>query len=523
MPEAGEPGTEEGPGETDPSSPTMDPPGTPRPGASGDRHARRRDEEQLPTGDEVRNHFLQVCFSDPFYLPRLMGYDKLTEKNLEWLLWALDTQRGMLLAPPQHFKSTTISVVLPLLLLLLNPDECGFIGGKTLEKASDFIRAIRSAIRTIPALGDVLRDPNAQDSDQGLIVRRSVLRHDPSLKPIAPGADMSKSHADWAILDDLVGTEDGRSQAARDATIKWFLQSFLRSMNKGAKIILVGQRWHEADLYGYVEENAKSMGFECLVEPAIRDGRPLAPEIFTADELEAERAALTSPLFELQWNQNAAPMSGKFFEWSWFKKYRVLPGGPEDWEDYQGIDLAISKAETAHYTVIATFGKHKPTGDVYLKHIRRGRLGYAEQLRAAEDEAATWKPIMRGVEEVYYQKAFTEIASRSKWPIRGMKAGTDKVSHARRFQGLAQTGKVWVPDPEQCEWSREYLKEVCAFPVSGGKGYDDQVDASSYAIDLIMGTGSRSAGVTVNPQSGIQRGSMSGLGRRFGSWKPRGP
>lgn len=405
--------------------------------------------------------------------------------NIDWLAWAINARRGMFLGPPQHYKSTTLSVVLPLLLLLIDPEQCGFIGSKTLTKAADFARPIRKAVREIPALRGILHDPTAQDSDEGFTVRRFGRRHDPSIKPVAPGASLVKSHADWAILDDLVDQEDQRSKVTREATIQWFVQSFLRAMTKGAKIIVVGQRWHEEDLYGHIERKAKDLGFDIFIAEALKNGRALDPKIRTVSDLETIRLGMGVPLFELQWNQNGSAVEGDFFQWRQFQIYRDLPP-TEELDIYQGIDLAISQREKAHYTVIATVGYHRRTGDSYLLHVRRGRWQFGRQLKIAEEEAGSWRPIMRLAESQAYQRAFVETLSKSKYPILGSTAKTDKVSHARRWQAKVETGKFWVPDPERVDWAREFLKECCAFPPSPGNGYDDQVDAVSYAEDLIF-------------------------------------
>lgn len=472
-----------------------------------------------PAGvDELRAEFLRAVFEDPLFLPqKVLGYEKLTDRNLEWLAWALRTHRGLFLGPPQHFKSTTLSVTLPVLLLLLDPNQCGFIGSKTLGKAESFLRAIRLGIKQSPPLADILHDQSAQDSDEGFTVRRAAVRHDPSIRPVAPGASLVQSHAEWAILDDLVDEDDFKSPGVRESTVQWFLRSFLRAMTKGAKIIIVGQRWHEDDLYGYIEKHSRSLGFDVMVAPALRDGRALDPAILDVKDLEAIRAALTTPLFELQWNQNASAVAGDFFRWDQFKKYEHPP--PVDELDiYQGIDLAISQSQAAHYTVIATVGSHRKTGDDFLLHVSRGKWGFATQLAKAEAEAEAWKPINRRCENQAYQQAFVETTTKSRWPIRGSTAKMDKVAHARRWQAKVEAGKFWVPNPEEVPWSREFLKECCAFPPRPRMGFDDQVDAVSYAEDEIAAaarTGGQAA--TVNPASALdsifgERPEWGGLG-----------
>jgi len=469
--------------------------------------------------DQLLLEFRAQVLSDPLFLPhKVLGYGKLTDLNIDWLSWALNTRRGLFLGPPQHFKSTTLSVVLPLLMLLIDPECCGFIGSKTLPKAEDFARAIRNSIREIPALRAILHDPHAQDSNEGFTVRRHSRRHDPSIKTVAPGASLVKSHADWAILDDLVDQEDQRSQAAREATIQWFLQSFLRAMTKGAKIIIVGQRWHEDDLYGVVERRARDLGFEVYIAQALRKGKALDPSILNVEELTAKRIELGTPLFELQWNQNSSALEGDFFKWNQFQIYHEPP--PRDEFDvYQGIDLAISEREKAHYTVIATMGHHRKSGHDYLLHIRRGRWQFGKQLEVAEAEAQEWQPIKRRAEAQAYQKAFVETARSSVHPIEGSTAKTDKVSHARPWQARVEAGKFWVPDPERVDWAREFLKECCAFQVKPGKGYDDQVDAVSYAEDLIREAMRPSEAETVNP-GGAGRGAIDRIrGGQMAAWR----
>ena len=78
-------------------------------------------------------------------------------------------------------------------------------------------------------------------------------------------------------------------------------------------------------------------------------------------------------------------------------------------------------------------------------------------------------------------------------PVRAYNPGrADKVQRINIVAPLIAKGKVYIPedakkDGEYAEWAKRFLRQVCAFPESGG--HDDYVDSLSQALRVLRDSG----------------------------------
>lgn len=78
-------------------------------------------------------------------------------------------------------------------------------------------------------------------------------------------------------------------------------------------------------------------------------------------------------------------------------------------------------------------------------------------------------------------------------PVRAYNPGrADKVQRVNIVAPLIAKGKVYIPEDakkegEYSEWSKRFLRQVCAFPESGG--HDDYVDSLSQALRVLRDSG----------------------------------
>jgi predicted phage terminase large subunit-like protein len=153
---------------------------------------------------------------------------------------------------------------------------------------------------------------------------------------------------------------------------------------------------------------------------------------------------------------------------------------------YIGVDLAISKDETADYSVFVVAGVDE-NKILHVKNVIRERLDGREivdMLFALHD---TYKPELIGIEEMQVSKAIgpflrEEMMKRAVYPnIFALKhGGKDKISRARSVQARIRAHTIKF-DKSQ-DWYPIFEDELCKFP-RGTK--DDQVDAFAY-IGLML-------------------------------------
>jgi predicted phage terminase large subunit-like protein len=148
---------------------------------------------------------------------------------------------------------------------------------------------------------------------------------------------------------------------------------------------------------------------------------------------------------------------------------------PRDLKIGMGVDLAISKSDTADYTAIAVVGYDKDSARRYVLDMWRGKVGFHEVVQGVQSLAAKWNPSRINIEAVQYQVAVVqELLRKTSLPVKAVKPDRDKVT---RFHALlARYEQLLVTHVRGLEPSFE--QELLSFPEGN---HDDMVDALVYA------------------------------------------
>jgi len=183
----------------------------------------------------------------------------------------------MLQVGPGSSKSTLLSIIYPAWVIGHDPTmtTLGISGAQDL--AAGFMNAVGRMIDQNPAYRAAF--PNVKpDKDRGWSNERGLfVTGRPSAIPDASfyacgmsSKALTGKHAKQIILDDLHDADNSASEAqCQVVSEKWVSQLRGRADVQGARFILAGRRWHEADLYGRLQFNGE---FVCMTLPAERPG-----------------------------------------------------------------------------------------------------------------------------------------------------------------------------------------------------------------------------------------------------------
>lgn len=140
-----------------------------------------------------------------------------------------------------------------------------------------------------------------------------------------------------------------------------------------------------------------------------------------------------------------------------------------------GVDLAISKSETADFTAIAIVGYDPESGRRYVLDVWRGKVGFHDVVATIRQYAEKWKPQRINIEAVQYQVAVVQdLLRKTSLPVKAIKPDRDKVT---RFHGLlARYEQLLVTHVTNLD--PEFERELLSFPIGA---HDDIVDALVYA------------------------------------------
>ena len=188
--------------------------------------------------------------------------------------------------------------------------------------------------------------------------------------------------------------------------------------------------------------------------------------------IENFKAEMPSLMFRQEILAEFVDQQGAKVKREWIKHVDSLP---DDMVYSLGVDLAISKKETADYTSLVVSG-HDKDGNLYVVDVQRGRWTFYEQQNEIIRMAERWNVDTVNVEQVQYQAAMVqELRRKTRLTVRGIKVSKDKVTRFAMVEGKYEHGLVF-----HVKGLYEFENELLSFP---NADHDDMVDALVYSID----------------------------------------
>lgn len=420
-----------------------------------------------------------------------------------------DINRLMVFLPPQHGKSSLISLYFPAWYIGRHPDKYIVLASYEATFAASWGGRARDIIRDYGLeLFGVSLDVHRQasdwwwTSDGGYMLSAGV------------GGPITGKTASVAIIDDPIkNAEEANSAIDRQHKWEWLQSTLYTRLEQDASIILIMTRWHEDDLAGRLLSQMDKGGesWTVISLPAIaedddplgrRQGDPLWPEKKDKNFLEAQQRAMGPYYWQAQYQQHPTPIGGGLFKRDWFRyiivedQSYVIEGKLipiKECRRFVIVDLAFSERKSADYTVLASWAV-TPDDDLLLLDIIRVRLedelmAVAEGtdindtglLRVLWDLWRSFKPGWIGIEKTSIKLSLIEYAKKKGLPIRDLMPDKDKVSRAQSAIAKMSAGGIYFL--RGASWLKEYEDELLSFPYGA---HDDQVDVTSYAAAEVL-------------------------------------
>lgn len=322
------------------------------------------------------------------------------------------------------------------------------------------------------------------------------------------------ARADYRIVDDPLSAGDARSTAKRENCRTWYKTEFDSRKNdeqategvKQSATIAIGQRLHDEDLFEVFESLG---GWDWIVLPSEYDPDTaelntvfddprtekdalLFPARFDAEVLDRARRTMGELHYAAQHDQQPQSDGGTVFKEEHWKFWRYT--GAEKtgaWEPSRfvlrpnnfdvimiSVDCAFKDTASSSFVVIQVWGGIGP--DSYLLDQMRKQMGFTDTVRALQTVYAMWPDVhVVLVEDKANGPAVIETLDAQVPGVEPVnpQGGKEVRAHAVTYQ--ISSGHVYLPNPENCEWMAEFLKEHRKFPMYRT---DDQVDALTQAL-----------------------------------------
>ena len=413
------------------------------------------------------------------------------------------TPRLIVTAPPRSGKSEILSRRLPAYLLGKYPDFQIINTSYSADLASKMNLDVQKIIDDqlfknvfpeiiLPKRGSGLK----RDSETF-----EVIGGKGGLRSAGVGGGITGMGAHLFLIDDPVkDAKEASSPTIQQNIVEWFnTTAYTRLMPKNGLIIIM-TRWHLNDLVGYLldQQNTadfKGKKFELINFPAIAEedeyitldgshelfrkkGEALHPERYSLENVLETRALIGDYAFNALYQQHPVPSGGNIYRQEWFKFYNNMNTPMFD-RLAVSWDMSFKGNETSDYVVGQVWGKKDSS--YYLIDEIRFQGGFVKAKEAVLEVHKKYpKAIATLIEDKANGSAIIEVLKQDVSGIIPITPNESKMARAEAVSPLFEAGNVYIPSPNECSWSREYMTELTNFPFAKN---DDRVDATSQMLN----------------------------------------
>jgi len=409
-----------------------------------------------------------------------------------------EIDRLMIFMPPRHGKSSMVTAAIATWLWYEPSLEMG-MATFSQNLSSDLSLLVRGGYRALDGNIGVIDTVNRWKTAEG-----------GGLWAVGVGGTAQGRGGDCLVLDDAQKQDDVHSDLKRERAWDWYRGVFRNRLHPGGKMILIGTRFHEDDIFGRILEIERESDsperwtvllIDMEYEPeTLRELREEIPSVevvgldereegerltmYSDDEISRTKSSSGSWVWSSVYQQRPTPHGGLMLKTEWFQYLPGLPGRIT--RRVRAWDLAGSTKGTADRTagvLLAEFLNDYGGTQWIVLDIQAGRWSPKERreriMAAANEDGAEI------VIEQEYGRAGEDITGQLIADCAPHVATAIKPTGAKpvRAQGIsAQAEAKNIFLLSGAPWVTKFLDEVKLFPVGT---HDDRVDALAHAFNWI--------------------------------------
>lgn len=398
--------------------------------------------------------------------------------------------------PPRMAKSTFCTQLFPAYFMARDPARFTMSCSYNAALAVDFGREVR-AIAEDPKTQQVFPDFSLLNESRA--VDAWVTSERGKYFAVGIGGTTSGRPANLLILDDPIKSRsEAESITQRNRTWNYYASALTMRLEpdhlgRPPKTIIVLTRWHPDDVAGrlmetddWAEGRWKHINYEGIITDAEGNETSLWPERFPLETLQRRRR-LSPREFASLYQQQPYIEGGNIIRSDW---WQYLPADliPERFASLiVACDTAFKSSELSDFSVAVTAGIDF-AGDIHIIDVVKGRYEFPALKQRLIQLNARLRP--RGLRAIYVedkasgQSIIQELKRVSGLSVIPYKVVHDKVARVNAILPIIEGGRVFLP--QEAPWLDEFMDEMVAFPAGT---HDDQVDATTMAIDILSRTG----------------------------------
>ena len=416
----------------------------------------------------------------------------------------------LFLVPRDHLKSSIITKGGSMMRMLKNPNIRILIANNTWDNARRFLSSIQAHLINGTILSQYFGrfDGGQWNQDTITIAQRTMILDAPTISTTGLDKEQTSQHYDLIIADDLVARENSSTKEQRNK-VKEYVNSLFALLEPEGELWVVGTRWSEDDAYGdMIEEGIWDVFHRGCYEDEEKT-KPIFPQKFTVEKLQALRKKMGPVLFSCWYENNPISQESADFKKEWIKYYD--PGTAHPTSLYLTIDPAHSLSRDADYSAFIVAGMY-PNRKIRVVDYVRKRVVPSDLVDIVFELVKKWRLHRVGIETFAFQKTlkyeiqrkqretgiFFSIDELGKNRTGRGELTLSKEARIRRLQPYYEQGLVEIRGD-----MHDLVDELLAFP--RGKR-DDLIDALAYQLDFLI----PSSGAQLQKESGYTQNVETG-------------
>jgi predicted phage terminase large subunit-like protein len=484
------------------------------PQAQGPRMTPKEKAEMIRVVQEGLTRNLKILCTQVFSTPHwsrvhdeLEAFLKTTGKRIH-----IELPRG-------HLKSHIVTQAWTIQEILRNPDIRVLIVNAVEGNSAKMMRWIRANLSEGTPLSKLYGrfETETWSQDELLIRQRRKQLVAPTVMAAGIQKTLTSQHFDLIIADDIVVPDNVQTKEQREKIYDFYLSLF-DLLEPDGRIVVIGTRYHQDDLYARIlEENNEHHNWSCFIRSCYNpDGTILFPEKFTQAQLDDIKKK-SFYHFSTQYLNNPIDPENADFKTEWIKYYDPTTKHPMNL--YLCVDPASSLGRDADYSAGTVSGKLSD-GMIRVVDFFKKRLVPSELVDEIFEMVRKWRSqghyVRVGVEAFTLKTLKQDLQNKMKaekfWfqvdeikKMRGPNGERREVKEARirGMQPLFEQGLIEIRKD-----MTDFVDELLTFP--RGK-HDDLIDSLSLAMDKLL------PGTETVPVKQIRAGTMNDLIRRMES------
>lgn len=433
----------------------------------------------------------QVSRQDPNVFCRYVLKDERTGKPIQqapmhkqWHALMNEHARLVMWSHVEGGKTTQIAIGRTLYELGRDPNLRVAVVSNTNELARKMVRLIGQYIEKSAELHDVFpelvptTDPTLPWKASQLTVNRVGLGgKDPSVQACGVHGNIIGSRVDLLILDDILDHENTHTPGPRADVLRWVKSSLFSRLTADARVWIVGNAWHPEDAMHLLEKEERFVSKRFPVVSTT--GELTWPERWPQERIELARKDLGPLEYARQLLCQARDDASARFKREWIEVAEELGKGlaycetiddlfdemqltEEEREEhakalesvwrlsgksqiFTGVDLAISKSDSADLTVFFTIHVDEKFRRRVL-NVRAGRWSGPEIVQNAQSVYEAFGGIFIVENNAMQQMVVDMIRDQTAIPVVPFTTGKNKADPAFGIESLAaeMAGGKWV-------------------------------------------------------------------------------